>query len=172
MTIRHWIVFIGVFAPAFGGLTLWMGQRDNTISLPVNTATPIASAEMPPTEVPPAKVPAGFTTGSWTETLQGQYGLVEAHYEIRGPGAEKIGTQLEYLDEREGHEIIFRNITQNPVHLIYIATWTDIKSGQLTDNLVIDIILNPKEENFLKASRLRASDKIEATALKIIAEIN
>lgn len=195
MTIKHWIIFIGVFAPAFGGLTFWMDQRGtiDTANLPSNTATPAtlvasatpstsaASATTAAPSIPatPATldtaikqtgVAAGFQSQGWTEVLQGRYGLMQVTYEIRGSAKEKIGTQYEY-DDPGGHEIIFRNISNTPVHLIYIATWTD-RSGQLIDSTVIDRILNPKEEDYLTVTRLRPSDRINSTALKIIAEAN
>lgn len=107
---------------------------------------------------------AGFKTGNWTEVLQGKYGLVNVDYKITGPAEGKIGTKLEAGGCAE-QDIIFRNITNNPVHLAYIATWRD-SGGGLVDTQKIDTILDPNEEAVIFIGPPRATD------LKIIAQAN
>ena len=156
MTKRRRVILIGVLVPVTAILFFWLGQKD-TIKLPSDTV-------IPATPIAPAEVPAGFKTGSWVEVLQGQHGLVNVDYEITGPGEGKIGTKLEAGGCAE-QNIIFRNITNNPVRLTYIVTWRD-SGGGLVDTQKIDTILDPNEDDVLLVGPPRATD------LKISAEAN
>ncbi|MEK7280892.1 MAG: hypothetical protein AAB037_00880 [Chloroflexota bacterium] len=161
MTTTRWVILIGILVLAVGGLALWLGiklgQKDTTdiINRPGDTGTPA-------TPFTPGEPSAGFQTGDWTELLQGRDGVVQVSYGITGLAKERIGTKLDF-DSTLGHEIIFRNIADNPAHMTYIATWRD-KGGDLIDTITFDRIFNPGEEDFLDIG------KRGATELKISAE--